>query len=92
MHVFSSAITPIVISQILSNPVSNKSGASIITGLDFEISSAFSLIFPPTYFVVNLSIFSFLDLSENIISASFFLSISKFSSNISFPKISTTFS
>ena len=84
---------PIVTSQILSKPVSNKSGASIITGLVFETSSAFSFTFSPMYFVVNLSIFSFLDLSKNMISASFFLSISRVSSSkISSPKISTIFS
>lgn len=78
-------IIPIVLSHILSNSVSNKSGTSIITILLLDSSLASLSILGTTYFKVILSTFSFFSLSKNITSENFFLSISKSSPRISFP-------
>lgn len=85
IHVSLLAITPITISQILSNPDSNRSGTSITETPFSSFSFASSVIFGTTCFTVILSSFSFFILSLKTISASFFLSSSKSSFRISSP-------
>ncbi len=85
MQVSLFAITPTVILQILSSPDSNKSGTSITLTFSFSASCT---ILGTTYFLVNSSNLSLLILLLNTILDSIFLSISKSSFNIPFPKIS----